>query len=139
MTSFVRPSEIFKPVPSKRRRRHAPKPRPRPRPRPKGNPRDTWPSWVDADRWTIASPDEAPAYIPTPAAEAWNLGFELGYQHDDDARPSADLPEVLTLSWWHGRNVGWLQREEDDAAIDRAALRHGDPITDRDVHPFGVC
>jgi hypothetical protein len=51
------------------------------------NPRDAWPEWVDADRWTISGPaveplrheeDESPTFEPTARDEAWNNGWLLG-------------------------------------------------------------
>jgi hypothetical protein len=52
------------------------------------NPRDAWPEWADADRWTIGEPDagpagvichaEPPSYQPSARDEAWDAGWRFG-------------------------------------------------------------
>lgn len=124
----------FKPV-SPKRRRHTTKPRPRPRPKPR--PADRWPDWTDRVRYTIAEVAdlaEVPTYTPSPAAEAWNAAYALGYEHTP-ADPSSDLTPEVAISWRHGYSAGWLSRCDDDATIDRRQAES--TVSDLDMYPYG--
>jgi hypothetical protein len=113
--------------------------------RPKRNPRDSWPAWTDEFTWElgpepdpVASPDEPE---PTPRSLAWNAGWELGYDHNANAVPPAEMSSALALSWWMGRNLGWLRRESDDRTIDRlhaSSYEPGNNLTDADIWPLGA-
>jgi hypothetical protein len=49
------------------------------------------------------------------------------------------MSESLALSWWTGRNVGWLRRESDDLEIDLLSDRFHEPagIDERDIYAPG--
>lgn len=119
------------------------------------NPRDGWPDWTDADRWTIA-PDPAPeptptdpdAYTPTPLEAAEALGFALAFDDGRDAYPSGDWPFEVRAAFIAGREAGRDARGRADAefdawvdseAADRMDEAFGHRLTDADVHPHGVC
>jgi hypothetical protein len=116
------------------------------RPRRRPNPRSSWPAWTDQVVVSIVPepaeprPTAEPDYTPSPAAVIWNDAYAIGYDHDASAVPPSEMPEGLALSWWHGRNSGWLARDRDDAQARRIdAPRRTNNLTDSDVWPNGVC
>lgn len=131
------------------KRHPGPKPRPRPRPRPV-NPRDAWPAWCEQERWTTTEESESSIDLtdfcrvaePTARSEAYECGFQVGYALELDAVPSSDLPGHLSLSWWYGRNAGWLRRVGDDLRIDDHQAddrrERSTGIFDADVYPAGA-
>lgn len=116
---------------------------------PRVNPRASWPAWTDELAYAIPEPpaseidlsdDSGESSRPTPAAEAYLAGWDRGYSLDLGAVPPSDMPGAARLSWWWGRNRAVLQREADDAEIDRMGSDRAEPyeIRDEDIYRLGA-
>lgn len=88
------------------------------------NPRDSWPSWTDADCWEPESDGpapswDAPSYQPSPFSEAFYRGFQLGLDGETPAEPDqypADPTEGrVNRAFLSGLAAGryTLQKERD--------------------------
>lgn len=121
---------------------------------PAENPRDGWPDWVDADRWTVVEEGpaptwDAPRFEPEDIAAAYEAGYQLGLA-GEYPRPPAHYSPREACHFGCGRLAGFIAspdgrawRADMDAHRDRAfaeydANRDAEP-REWDGYPAGYC